>query len=532
MNRKKGFTLIELIAVILILGIIALIAIPTISDIMKNAKKDAFLSSGYGIIKAAENGYALAVLDSNPTETIYNYSSGVETLVQGNIELKYNGGLPSDGSVAIDTNGNIAITIYKGGMCISKGYKHTEISINFATKEECLVDPNLHYVEEKCANRPILANGMTPVKWVDGVEIATTVSDDDWYSYCDSEAGKWANAKTADGSYWVWVPRFVYSINTGWHNGAAGIILVQFSKGINDNWNESEIGTIDTRNVASASIYDSSSNLLGFTFGEAELSGFWVAKFEASGTADAISFKPNVTSLRDMTIADSFTSVRNMETNSVYGWGTSGEGIDTHLIKNTEWGAVAYLSKYFRASNDEIWVNPANTFTTGCAGSHAREPETTGCLYDYTTVNGGKASTTGNIYGIYDMVGGSGEIVSAYLNNGNTSLAINGSSLINAPSMYKDIYNVGSEDTSSANYALTINKKSDALYETSSAGEGIYSWNSDFSNMPTLDSPFFVRGAYYDNQYQAGIYSFERTSGSASSWRSFRAVLVVDPSND
>ena len=33
---------------------------------------------------------------------------------------------------------------------------------------------------------------------------------------------KWANAKTSDGSMWVWIPRYAYSITSGYHSSSAG----------------------------------------------------------------------------------------------------------------------------------------------------------------------------------------------------------------------------------------------------------------------------------------------------------------------
>lgn len=51
---KKGFTLAELLAVIVILGILALIVAPTIGNLIENAKKDVNKQSIYGILSAAE----------------------------------------------------------------------------------------------------------------------------------------------------------------------------------------------------------------------------------------------------------------------------------------------------------------------------------------------------------------------------------------------------------------------------------------------------------------------------------------------
>ena len=58
-NMKKGFTLIELMAVILILGIIALIAVPTIGNIVNDATTDAGKESVNNYIRAVEDNIAL-----------------------------------------------------------------------------------------------------------------------------------------------------------------------------------------------------------------------------------------------------------------------------------------------------------------------------------------------------------------------------------------------------------------------------------------------------------------------------------------
>lgn len=50
--KSKGFTLIELLAVIVILAVIALIATPLIMGTITKAKKNAFIDTASGIIKA------------------------------------------------------------------------------------------------------------------------------------------------------------------------------------------------------------------------------------------------------------------------------------------------------------------------------------------------------------------------------------------------------------------------------------------------------------------------------------------------
>ena len=74
-----------------------------------------------------------------------------------------------------------------------------------------------------------------------------------------------------------------------------------------------------------------------FTFGEEEIEGFLIGKFELTGTISDITTKPDLSSFE--------TNIMNMKNSSnSYGFNTS---TDTHMIKNMEWGAVAYLSNYF-----------------------------------------------------------------------------------------------------------------------------------------------------------------------------------------
>ena len=78
---------------------------------------------------------------------------------------------------------------------------------NNGSIEVKFVDKNNQIIEEPLA--PVLGAGMTPVKW-NGTEWANTNSSDaEWYDYSQS---KWANAKTADGSMWVWIPRYAYEM--------------------------------------------------------------------------------------------------------------------------------------------------------------------------------------------------------------------------------------------------------------------------------------------------------------------------------
>jgi hypothetical protein len=212
-----------------------------------------------------------------------------------------------------------------------------------------------------------------------------------------------------------------------------------------------------------------------------------------------------------------------METNTIYGWNNLGVGIDTHMLKNSEWGAAVYLSKSSYGINDEIWINPANNYTTGCAGNSVSSGQTTGCLNAYNADNGKKASTTGNITGIYDMSGGTYEEVMGNLNNIASSSGLTPASI---PDKYIDRY-------AAANNGYSNNYFGDAYYETSynpyinGVGNINGAWYGDYSYTPETIYPWSVRGGSYDNGSGAGVFNFRRGTGGANSAYGFRPVIIV-----
>ncbi len=356
------------------------------------------------------------------------------------------------------------------------------------------------------ANAPVLSNGMTAKKWNGSSweTVTDPTNDTSWYNY---SLKKWANAQTADGSMWVWIPRYEYKIPTP-HSSTAQTIQVNFLTG------------------TSTTITSGYTLQPAFTFGSTELTGIWVAKFEASGTASSINIKPGIASINNISINSAFIACRSMETNDRYGWGTSGSEIDTHLMKNIEWGAVAYLTSSNYGKTGEVWINPNSYYITGQAGSSASSSsKTTTYPYDNETY-GVNASTTGNIYGVYDMSGGVSEFVAAYVNNGNSSLTSYGGSVVSAEEKYKDIY-ISSGDTQSDNYSAISNKIGNAIYETSISYSGNYSWYGDNSRMAYSSNPFFVYGGSNYSASSAGLFSFLYASGSPVGDFGFRPVIAV-----
>ena len=177
------------------------------------------------------------------------------------------------------------------------------------------------------------------------------------------------------------------------------------------------------------------------------LNGIWVGKFETTGTADTPTIKPNVQSLTGQKISAQFTTAQKLGT-STYG---STSKVDAHMMKNSEWGAVAYLSHSKYGANREVYINNSSSHYTGRSGGNVSGSTLINTVYTDQTSNGRNnaygfytwdgyllgydtntkttthdiskvASTTGNITGVYDMSGGSMEYVMGVFANSNGTL--------------------------------------------------------------------------------------------------------------
>ena len=184
------------------------------------------------------------------------------------------------------------------------------------------------------------------------------------------------------------------------------------------------------------------------------------------------------------------------------------------MMKNDEWGAVAYLSKSKYGKNAEVDINSDSSYYTGGGSGNA-----------YVTNVG--QSTTGTVHGVYDMSGGAWEYVAGYVNNGNGNLTSYGSSLVNGAAKTKNVYSKASTDNATNNYNANSGKYGDAVYETSTSGSGSTSWYGDYSNFPDTSNPFFVRGGGYNDGSGAGVFCFSYNNGSSHIGTLFRPVLVA-----
>ena len=235
----------------------------------------------------------------------------------------------------------------------------------------------------------------------------------------------------------------------------------------------------------------------GFENGEwnTELEGLWIGKYE-SAKSDATSSSNGSTSTTTIKVQPNVRSFRSDTIGNMYNYAISySEDLKSHMLKNSEWGAVAYLtdSKYGRNGTE---VTRNDDRITGQPGV--------------------LASSTGNVYGIYDLSGGVAEYVASYYKDGDSSKLSNGK-LFTADKTSNECSTAYEGTTESSNY-----KYGDATYET-------HNWNNDSNNFVSSGSPFFSRGGedaltFGTNQ---GVFCCRFEVGSGSEYDGFRLCLAV-----
>lgn len=120
---KKGFTLVELLAVIVILAIVALIAVPVIYEQVNKSKRGAAESSCYALEQSATNFFTLSLAQNKEAvEYLFECNGGVCVSPYGPLELR--GKIPSSGKFKIKSDGTLEIVeelIIDGFSCRLEG---------------------------------------------------------------------------------------------------------------------------------------------------------------------------------------------------------------------------------------------------------------------------------------------------------------------------------------------------------------------------------------------------------------------------
>ena len=460
-------------------------------------------------------------------------------------------------------------------------------------------------------NAPVLSSGMIPIKYNGTKWVICDSKDPEWYNY---ESKKWANVMLSDGKYktitpgtvvedadlgsmFVWIPRYAYSINkyktaaSGSEGQTQEIHDISFLLGTSDS---------DVDGKTYPKTYDAKNAEVGkptpkivhptFNFDGKELKGIWFAKFEASmdestghsnennkescNFVDAkgcIKILPSKLTWRNIQLGNIFLNCKNMiVSDNSYGL----TNVDSHLMKNAEWGAVAYLttSKYgiTPTINKLSSTTPNGEYMTWTGGNKYREFIS--------------QSTTGNTTGIYDMNGGSWEYTASFFNNKSSNLQTFATQLFKDFNLkpeynkYFDIYDVSEEEKNNMlhdsiwqsphnditygnkfrinitdkKYDLMAKKYGDAMFEAVNKKEysyfgkltnNDYSWikgkeeasetifgetfyNNDFMLLGNIHIPYIIRGGDCGNAFHAGIFASNNVGGDPHVFTSFRPVLV------
>ncbi len=444
----KAFTLIELLAVIIILAIVALIATPIILEVIDEAEKSADMSQAYLLLNGAEYLYTTSIIDNNTDNFIDKdvYSQ----IITSNQK-------PPNGKVFITADGKIAISVYINGLCYEKTELEDEISTHEVDNpedcapkyEEPVVEEVYEGYKQELLNGayPKLNEGLIPIDFNASKQTVTVDKYSEWYDYENKE---WANAvlvkesvrekyiKAEAGTvitesdilgYFVWIPRYRYEIfdtdNTN-DNGEEQTINITFEDKNDPKSKGSNIGEMLTHPA--------------FTFGKEELDGIWYGKFEStgSGTVNPINqimagsnlagYFNSVLLISGATFDQATGTITYPEENPYTGF----KGV-SRLLKTADWSSVLYLThsqygiigdtavKYYFSSNSG-WKNEISYSTTknlyGVFYMNGNRAAFSMTIYDSITTNTGFTTLPPSEY--YDTI--TGDITNGYSCNGSSCL--------------------------------------------------------------------------------------------------------------
>lgn len=560
--RKKGFTLPELLAMLVFVCIIGLIVYSNVTNILKKTRENEYEGFLKDIYLATE-------------AYIQKYSTNFPSLQE------------DGGQAYIYISDLVYSKLLKSTTYNPKNKEQLKQEMDYTiviTKGETTYEYEL--VEEKIDNvyyrpsRPELKDELIPINIAEnGVVTKADPSNSSfsWYNYTKK---RWANAvilieneesyevgevipEEKIESYFVWIPRYRYKLwDLGQYDSltekdtrkvhAIGIVfedkdMAKSDGTCNGKYNEITVGCYYTHPA--------------FTLGEKELSGIWVGKFETGykgatsikgaenniEDSSKIIIKPNVYSWRNINVSNAFYTSYHYQ-----------REMESHMMKNIEWGAVAYLSHSIYGKNSSIRINNNSNYLTGYAA--VKEPT---CGYTgtneecnqygtganitlpYHTDIGVLASTTGNITGIYDMSGGAYEYVMGGIADIDNQLLSGGSSsqhsgfngkagteIINGKAIperkYYDLY---------ANNNSTVYFKNRILGDaTGEMGPFFYatygsqnrhsgSWYNSESYVALITYPWYFRGGACNNGIGSNIFEFGSGNGSVNNMMSFRISL-------
>ncbi len=546
-----------------------------------------------------------------------------------------------DSDYSLDTSSSYCIDLLnnKQVSTVHFDYENWEVRLKNieATKTKCYLYFKQIYQEEELNGAiPDLGNGrLVPVQILEEKPTGITIENigdgsyggkvvkaditDKWYSYGEKQ---WANAvilrngvtdnytpgqeilESDIESYFVWIPRYRYKlqedeetfdsystvINKGQYENVQSFYNdIGGNKGENNVF-EIEFGSKDK--TISTTLLSKGTSIVHPAFEAFNSNGFWTAKFETGynqnndgsvmptdswkvnvsqqniEASTKVIIKPNVYSWRGIQVANAFYTSYNYK-----------RDLESHMMKNTEWGAVAYLtqSKYGRCEANgncsKVRINNNSNYITGmsatiapiCGATGTKEScngyEATSLNADgeqvqsYYNKNNNEASTTGNYSGVYDMSGGAHEyvmgVMQAAQNNKTPATGSNSTANSGFNGPYSNDSSNGSKTNgkewlSSKYYDLYDYAVTDQKYNRGNLGDGtkefgpfysisylkandkrlVSSYNGEDAFFVLSYRPWFARGGTGTDGAFAGLSAFNNYDGYAYPILTFRIVLT------
>ncbi len=349
-------------------------------------------------------------------------------------------------------------------------------------------------------------------------------------------------------SYYTWIPRYKYKVwnlekqsglkevdlDTGTYKPQEQGIDIIFEEGIATT---GEI-TCNYNNQAPTTEAMLSEICLGtngeyythpaFKLGTTEVSGLWVGKFASTldNNNNLIIKNNQINNLVNHNISEALSYTTSLLDNSSYNFSSN---IDAHLIKNLEWGSITYLthSNYGLCTNNNCsviskntYLNSQNQYQTGCGTSD----NATTCL-NYDTKDGQKSSSTGNIYGIYDLSGTAAAYVMSNITDKSLTISEAGNNLLSLNSRYYDTYPLITDNNPYSQLSLNRSHLGDAIGEISlDTSKETGGWYGSNLNLGT--NSWLTRGG--NNQTN---FSLNTATGGADPNIGFRNILIKNNKN-
>ena len=478
--KNKGISLITLIITIIVIILIASITIYTGGNMVNQSR----IKTAEDRMKTVANAIASHEKELGFADTVVGNESGEYRLL-GADDYKLMG-------LEDYTNAENMppIYVYKSADSINSNKKEYKlktpkiVKINSPYTEEDFVEIThtfydgthrenikIEFDTVKGVNRPLLTEDMMAVKTYFNEDFAVysepvnDIYDEDWYDY-SSIAPNWANVKMNDNTYYVWIPRFAYKIQdfyigTNYSTIPSSAIKILFLKENTDYLANGDVLPAGYQVHPAFKYKNEAGNTVN-------IPGFWVAKYNITDLVDVV-YKLNTEG--DLI----WGALEKVDLTELHGSKESVvEQLESHLIKNTEWAAVAYLSF-------------ATVGKTNDGTSLSNNPSAVMDL-----------NVRQFVAGVLDNVVPENKAVDF------------------------DIYYIDAAD--SLNYETTEERQfGDAISATSAGNSDKSAWFSGTSERITPTEPFIIRGL--DNN----LFSYSAASRKPARGAGCRNVLLVNP---